>query len=367
MNIKFLDLKKQYKLIKDEIDKSINGVLNNCNFINGKEKTIFENEFADFIGTNYCLGVGNGTDALEIAIESLNLPENSEVLVQTNTFMATCSACTKNNLNLKFVDIDKETLMIDLDDLKKKISSKTKLIIIVHLYGGCCNMDKLTELCNKNNILLLEDCAQSHGAKYRGRKLGTFGDASCFSFYPGKNLGAYGDGGAICSNNETLIKKCKKIANLGSEKKYYHDLIGRNSRLDTLQATILSVKLKYLDEWNNRRKEIAKIYDNGLKNIKGIEILKHVDGSDSVYHLYVILVKNREKLSDYLKKNGIDTIIHYPICCHKSKCYKIYNENNLPRAEMISDKLLSLPMYAELSNKEVYYILNKLRDFYSLL
>jgi dTDP-4-amino-4,6-dideoxygalactose transaminase len=362
MNIKFLDLQKQYQSIKNEIDSGILNEISKCEFINGSYKNIFEANFAKYIGTKYCLGVANGTDALEIAIKALNIPENSEVLIQSNTFIATCLGATYNNLKINFVDINPNTLMIDLDDLVSKINSNTKLIIVVHLYGASCNMDRVVDICNRYDLLLLEDCAQSHGGYYNGKKLGTFGNISCFSFYPGKNLGAYGDGGAICTNNEDHYKYMKKYCNLGSAIKYQHEFIGRNSRLDTIQSVILDIKLKYIDNWNQLRREKVELYKKLLNN--NIKIMEIEDKCIPVYHLFVVRVKDRDSLMKYLKDYGIDVLIHYPIPIHKTEAYKEYNNIKLINVDMTSEEILSLPIYAELENNEIEYICDKINKYY---
>jgi dTDP-4-amino-4,6-dideoxygalactose transaminase len=226
----------------------------------GEEVSIFENNFANYIGTKHCIGVANGTDALEIAVQSLELPDNSEIIVQGNTYIASCLAVVNNKHKLVIADCDINTHMIDINDIKRKITPNTKALILVHLFGLVPNMDEIVELCNKHNVTLIEDCAQAHGAMWKNQRVGTFGKVSCFSFYPGKNLGAYGDGGGICTNDTQLNERIRRLANLGCKVKYYHDLIGRNSRLDTIQATILNTKLKYLDDNNTKRRENANKY-----------------------------------------------------------------------------------------------------------
>lgn len=367
MKINFLDLNKQYLSIKSEIDHQVLEEINKCQFINGNSKTDFEINFAKFIGTQYCLGVANGTDALEIAIKALDLPENSEVIIQANTFIATCLGATYNKLKIVFADVNYQTMMLDLDDLEQKITPNTRLVIIVHLYGQSCNMNRLNEICKKHSLYLIEDCAQSHGAYYGGQRLGTFGDLSCYSFYPGKNLGAYGDGGAICTNNQEYYNFIKKYSNLGSIVKYQHEIIGRNSRLDTVQATILNIKLNYLDQWNQNRRKCADLYYQLLKDCHDIEINQVDDGCVPVYHLYIIKVKNnlREKLMTYLKTNGIETIIHYPIPCHKTLTYKQYNDQIFKNVETLSSQILSLPIYSELTNEEIEYICYHICQFFN--
>jgi dTDP-4-amino-4,6-dideoxygalactose transaminase len=366
MKVKFLDLNKQYLSIKNEMNEKLLNEIQNAQFINGQTKSIFEENFSKYIGTKYCLGVANGTDALEIAIKALNLPEESEVIIQANTFIATCLGASYNKLKIIFADVDYNSMMLDLDDVENKITNNTKLIIVVHLYGQSCNMERLTNICKKNNLYLLEDCAQSHGALYDGKKLGTFGDISTFSFYPGKNLGAYGDGGAICTNNCDYYTFMKKYSNLGSIIKYNHEFIGRNSRLDTIQSSILDVKLKYLDIWNQKRREKAELYKKLLSDCKEITINQVENLCIPVYHLFIIKVKNnREKLMDFLKEKGIDTIIHYPIPCHKTQAYKEYNNLTIKNTDLLSGEILSLPIYAELKDEEIEYICQNIINFFN--
>jgi len=356
--VKFLDLYENYKTMKDDIDKSIQGVIDKTQFINGPDVGSFEREFADFIGTKHCVGVGNGTDALEIAIASLELPSGSEIITQPNTFIATVLGISYNNLTPVFVDIDPNTMMIDHTKIESSITSKTKALCIVHLYGCSPNMDEIMEIVKKYDLILIEDCAQSHGALYRGQRLGTFGKISCFSFYPGKNLGCFGDGGAICTSDDAIQSKVMRLRNLGSERKYYHDIIGRNSRLDTIQAAVLRVKLKNLDNNNEKRRILANKYMENLKDLSGIILPTVEDECTPVWHLFVIRVKdgNREKLQQFLKTNGVDTIIHYPIPVHKQEAYRHYNSEAYPICEDVSSEILSLPMYPELQNDDIEYV-----------
>lgn len=404
--IKFLDLSSEIKDIRNEINYSITNIVNQNNFILGKEVDYFEYNFSKYIGTNYCVGVANGTDALEIAVNVLNLDKDSEIITQSNTYVATCFGITNNNVNLKLVDVDKDTLQMDLDLLEKKITSKTKAIIIVHLTGSCCNMDKLMNIVNKYNLILIEDCAQSHGARFNNRTLGTYGLISTFSFYPGKNLGAFGDGGAICTNDVHIYNKIKMIRNNGSIIKYNHKIFGRNSRLDTIHASILNVKLKYLNHNNLKRNTNAKIYKvmidkiNENHNLKGnISYMKLNEGCSAVYHLFIVKVKNRDKLRKFLSDYGVQTGVHYPIPIFKLECYKNYfankyikkggnkyycnllnirsvrfyriknqllnhidNENNV--ALKLSQEILSLPMYPNLMKEKIERVCNLIKLFY---
>lgn len=364
-SIKFLDLNNQYKIIQNEISNSIQKVFDNSSYIMGPDVNDFENNFAKYTGVNYCIGVGNGTDALEIAIQSLNIKNDDEVITQANTFVATCLGVTYNNAKLVLVDSD-DNFMIKIDDIEKNITSKTKAIIVVHLYGHMCDMDKIITLCKKYNLYLIEDCAQAHGAIYKNKKAGSFGDVSCFSFYPGKNLGAYGDGGAICCNDVNIYENIKKIRNLGSVTKYYHEIIGRNSRLDTIQASILNVKLKYLDGWNKKRQEHANLYNELLCDNVNITLHKN-NVSEPVWHLFVIRIKERNELKKYLEFNGIQTGVHYPIPIHKLECYsKEFEGMTFENTENDSNEILSLPMYPELSSEEIEYVCEKINKFYDI-
>lgn len=382
--IKFLDLNANYSSlvtgIKEEIDQSITKNITNSQFIQGEDTKLFEKEFASFIGVKYCIGVGNGTDALEIAIKSLNLEPGSEIILQPNTFIATALGISNNNLIPVFVDINPDTLMIDHTQIESKITNKTRALCIVHLYGTSPNMNEILRIKKQYNLLLIEDCAQSHGSLYNGQYSGTFGDIACFSFYPGKNLGCYGDGGAITTNSGELFQCIKLIHNLGSEVKYHHIIKGRNSRLDTIQAGILRIKLKYLDKNNELRRQNAKLYNKLLENVKGIKTLSILENVMPVWHLYIIRVlgkdnttndtvnnneiSKREALQLYLKENGIETGIHYPIPIHKQKAYLEYNKDSYHITDIISNEILSLPMYPELSHDKIEYICKKINEFF---
>ena len=363
-NINFLNLKKNYLSSKKEIDEEIMKVINTTSFIQGNIVTKFENNFANYIGSKHCIGVGNGTDALEIAINCLNLPPNSEIITQGNTFIATCLGALNNGFKIRLVDINPNTYMIDETKIESLINENTKVIIPVHLYGNSANMDKIMKIAKKYNLYIIEDCAQAHGCLYNDKKVGTFGDLACFSFYPGKNLGAFGDGGAIVTNNDKLNQRIRKIKNLGSIIKYHHEILGRNSRLDSIQAAVLNVKLKYLDNNNKKRRDVADLYNKLLNNIKQIKLHKIEYNCIPVYHLFVIRLENEEirnKLQKYLKDNGIETGIHYPISIKDLKC--IDNNDKTDISDNYSKKILSLPMYPELEKGEINYICKKINNF----
>jgi dTDP-4-amino-4,6-dideoxygalactose transaminase len=363
MKIKFLDLVRSYNQIKDEVNENIQNVLTNANYIHGKEVKEFEENFAKYIGTDYCIGVGNGTDALEIGIQSLELEEGAEIIVQGNTYIATCLGVLYNKHKLVICDCDPETYMIDIDDLERKITDKTKAIVIVHLYGFMPDMDRILELCEKHKLELIEDCAQAHGAKWKGRNAGTFGRVSCFSFYPGKNLGAYGDGGAICVHEKILEQKIRKLSNLGCIEKYKHECIGRNSRLDTIQAVVLDTKLKYLDENNSKRRSVAARYSQELAKYVKVPTIHF--NCDPVYHLYSIQVEldQRDKLKEYLLENGIECGIHYPISITETEALKERTEKAKTCIEL-SKKILSLPIFPEMKEEEVEYVIEKVKEYY---
>ncbi len=311
MKISFLDLKKQINGFEKKIFNSIKKNIINSSFVGGKDLIDFQKKFSKYLNVKYCLGVANGTDALEIAIRSLNLKKNSEVIVPANTWISTAEAVINNNLNVKFVDID-ETHNICIKDLKKKISKQTSAIIIVHLFGNPANINQIKKLSKNKSIKLIEDCAQSHGSEYNKKKTGTFGDISTFSFFPSKNLGCFGDGGCIVTNKKSLFLKAKKIANHGGLKKNNHIIIGRNSRLDNIQAGILNIKLNYLDKWISLREKQAKFYKYNLEGVGDIKFIKQIENSKSSNHLFVIKTGKRNELKEYLLRNGISTAIHYP-------------------------------------------------------
>jgi dTDP-4-amino-4,6-dideoxygalactose transaminase len=365
MNIKFLDLKKNYDTISDEINNNIQAVLNKCNYIHGKEVTDFENNFAKYIGINHCIGVANGTDALEIAIQSLDLEPDAEIIVQGNTYIASCLGVVNNRHKLVICDCDKDTHLLDINDFKNKITSKTRVIVVVHLFGLVPDMDEILKICNEKNIILIEDCAQSHGAKWNNKTTGSFGKISCFSFYPGKNLGAYGDGGAICTDDNILNEKIRKLANLGCKIKYYHELIGKNSRLDTIQATILNTKLKYLEENNDKRRKNAELYRKYLSSLDKIQLPIIDDKCTPVYHLYVIKTMYRDELKKYLLENGIECNIHYPISITEVDAFKSLKLEKANNAIQNSKEILSLPMYPELTEDQIQYISTKIKDFFN--
>lgn len=364
--IPFVDLKAQYDSIKEEIDETIQSVLNNTSFIMGEELRKFEEEFALFCDVKYAIGVANGSDALILALRACGIGEGDEIITVPHTFIATTEAITHVGGKVVFVDIDPKTYTIDVSKTEEKITEKTKAIISVHLYGQPADMESIMDLAKKYNLKIIEDAAQAHGAEYKGKKVGSIGDVGCFSFYPGKNLGAYGDAGMVVTNNEEIAKGIKLLRNHGRiSKKYEHDVEGYSSRLDNLQAAILRVKLKCLDEWNDRRRSNAKKYNKLLSNINGIITPYEADYVKHVYHLYVIRTeKRRDKLSEELKSKGIAVGIHYPIPLHLQPAYRYlgYKEGDFPVTEKTSREILSLPMFAELTDEQIEEIVELIKN-----
>ena len=353
--IKFLDLNYIHEKIKPELDEVIQKVIHESAFIGGKYVKKFEEEFANYLGAKHCIGVGNGTDAIEIAIEALGLPSGSEIIVPANSFIASSEAVTRSGHRVVFCDCDAGNYTIDIDSLKSKITGKTKAIVVVHLYGHPCDMDSVMELARTHNLKVIEDCAQAHGAEFKGKKIGTFGDVATFSFYPGKNLGAFGDAGAIVTNTDSLVTKIRMIANHGRIDKYDHKFEGRNSRLDGLQAAILSVKLSYLDEQNTHRGKIALKYNELLKDISGVTIPVQEKWAKHVYHLYVIRTKNRDQWKQRLQESGIESSVHYPIALPKLEAYSYISDKKFRACEMDA-QLLSLPIGVHVQINDIVQI-----------
>lgn len=369
MKINFVDLKRQYESIKDEIDPAIQNVIENASFIMGPDMKEFEKEFAKFCGAKHCIGVDSGTTALSLAIKAIGIKPGDEVITVPNTFIATTLAVSDVGAKLKFVDIDPHTYNMSPDELEKAISEKTKLIIPVHLYGQCCDMDQIMKIADKHNIPVLEDACQAHGADFKGKKAGTFGIAGCFSFYPGKNLGAYGDGGAVITDDDQIAESIEMLRNYGQKKKYYHSLKGHNHRLDSIQAAVLRVKLKHLDSWNRSRNKNAQVYNKHLKKLIGEKVIipyEHGKGSH-IYHLYVIRVPKdkRDGLIRYLAEKDIYAGIHYPIPIHMQDAYKELQEHigKFPLTEKYAEEIVSLPMFPELTEEEIMFVCENIKEY----
>ncbi len=364
--IKFLDLEKQYRSIKTEIDSAIRSVIQESAFIGGTYVTKFEEHFSAYQQVRHCIGVANGTDALEIAIESLALPRGSEILVPANTFIATSEAVTRSGHKVVFCDCDPHTYTIHPEDAARRVTSLTRAIMVVHLYGHPCDMDNILALAKKFNLFVIEDCAQAHGAEYKGRRVGAIGDIGTFSFYPGKNLGAFGDAGAIVTNNDDLAKRCRMIANHGRAMKYAHEFEGRNSRLDGLQAAILDVKLGHLDAWLAHRSMIAVYYNQHLENLAEITLPYQAEWAKHVWHLYVIRTQKRDLLLTYLQNNHIQIGIHYPIALPKQKAYGYLGQQNEPMiANSYDEQILSLPIGEHLDTGDVESVARTVKKFFN--
>jgi len=361
-NIPLVDLKVQYQNIKPEIDKAIAEVINNTKFVNGPQVEEFENDFAHLLGVKHAIGVSNGTDAIYLTLKALNLKPGDEIITTPLTFIATIEPICLLNLKPVFVDIDEKTFAIDPEKIEAKITEKTKAIIPVHLHGNPVNITRISAIAKKHNLFLIEDAAQAQGATFKDQRIGSFGDASCFSFFPGKNLGAYGDAGAVVTSSDELAEKIKSLRNHGREKKYTHNQIGTNSRLDTIQAAILNVKLKHLDKWNKQRREVAKKYREKLSNNKNIILPQETENAKSIYHQFVIRVPNRDQILKKLKEQGIGAGIHYPVPLHLQPALKFlnYKEGDLEITEKVCSDILSLPMFPELSDGQIEYITDNL-------
>jgi dTDP-4-amino-4,6-dideoxygalactose transaminase len=353
MTVRFLDLHAQYETIKDEIDAAIEGVIKESAFIGGARLQQFEEHFAAYQEAAHCIGVGNGTDAIEIAIEALGLPAGSEILVPGNSFIASSEAVTRAGCRVVFCDCDPETYTISVVDAERKITPKTKALIAVHLYGHPCDMDAVLALAKRHDLQVIEDCAQAHGAKHRGRRVGAIGTIGTFSFYPGKNLGAYGDGGAIVTNDHALAERCRMIANHGRIEKYNHEFEGRNSRLDGLQAAILDVKLRHLDHWIDTRRAVASAYRKALAGVEWLQLPGEAEWAYHTWHLFVIMTDHREALKSHLAQGGVQAGIHYPIALPALKAYDYLGQ---AKSGMFcigsADKLLSLPMGDHLTPRD---------------
>ena len=356
-------LDRQFIKYQQEYENKAIEVLRSGWYILGKEVENFENEFAQYIGLKFCVGLANGLDALTIAFRALGVGEGDEVIVQANAYIACVMGITMNRATPIFVEPD-EFFNIDVSKIEDKISNKTKAILVVHLYGQASNMKDICDIAKKYNLYVVEDCAQSHGALFNRKMTGTFGDIGCFSFYPSKNLGCFGDGGAITTDDEEIAKKIKVLRNYGSQKRYHNEFVGYNSRLDEIQAGLLRVKLKYLDDLNREREEISSQYLNLINN-PFIKLPKMGKGATSVWHLFVVICTERDKLQEYLAEKGITTLIHYPIPPHLSEAYAYlgHRKGSYPITEEYSRSVLSIPLYNGMTNDEVHYIISALNGF----
>ena len=366
MNIPMVDLKVQYKKYKHDFDNAVINVMESTSFILGPEVQAFEKEMADYSKSKYSFGVASGTDALLIALLALKIGAGDEVIVPAFTFIATSEVVSRTGATPIFADVNPDTFNIDIESARKKITSKTKAIIPVHLYGQSADMDACMALAKEHNLFVVEDCAQSQGAQWKGQKVGTIGDIGCFSFFPSKNLGGYGDGGMILTNRDDLVDTIKALRNHGSFERYYHLLHGFNSRLDSMQAAILRVKLTHIEEWNKMRRDAAYRYTEGLKNTPYTPPADKNEGIGHVYHQYTIKVPSkRNELQKFLAEKGVSSMIYYPLSLHKQDVYKDlgYKNGDFPASESLEDQVLSLPMYPEITKEQTDYVIEALKEF----
>ncbi|REG91473.1 dTDP-4-amino-4,6-dideoxygalactose transaminase [Algoriphagus antarcticus] len=369
-----VDLKSQYDLIKAEVDQAIQGVIDTTSFINGPQVKEFSNALADYTGARYVITCGNGTDALQIAMMGLDFQPGQEVIVPAFTYVATAEVIALLGLKPVFIDVIADTYELDIAQLESKVSSNTVGIVPVHLYGQCSNMEAILAFAKKHNLKVIEDTAQAIGAKYtfsdgRVMQAGTMGDVGTTSFFPSKNLGCYGDGGAMFTNNEALAEKLRMIANHGQKKKYHHHIVGVNSRLDTLQAAILNVKLKHLDRYSASRNEVADKYDEAFAGHKNIKSPARVPNSTHAFHQYTVQIEgvSREELKSYLAEKGVPSMVYYPVPLHQQEAYMDlgFKKGDFPVAESLCLKVLSLPIHTEMKVEDQEYIIETIKGFFA--
>lgn len=365
MNVPFVSFEPMHKEIRKELDSAYSRVMDNSWFIQGPECEAFEKEFADYIGSRYCIGVATGLDAIMLILRAFEIGEGDEVIVPSNTFIATALAVSYVGATPVFVEPCIEDYNINVNNIEKNISERTKAIIAVHLQGRPADMEQINSIAKKHNLKVIEDAAQAHGAKYKGHMVGALSDAAAFSFYPGKNLGALGDGGCITTNDLEVATKVRALGNYGSDYKYHHIYKGTNSRLDEMQAAFLRVKLKHLDQWNSERRRIASIYLSQIKNPNIVLPVSSTEDYEHIYHVFVIQCKKRDELEKFLNENGILTVKHYPIPIHLQNAYSDlkYKKGDLPIAEEISETVISIPMYYGMTDEQIQYVVKKINEF----
>lgn len=375
MNIPFLDLKANYSSVKSEVDSAIQNVLDNTAYILGASVQNFEKDFAAAQQVKYCLGTSSGTDANHLVLWGLGIGAGDEVIIPANTFIATAWGATLCGATPVFVDCHPESYNIDPAKVEAAITSKTKAIVAVHLYGQSADLDPLKEIAKKHNLILVEDAAQAHLAEYKGKPIGGLTAAASFSYYPGKNLGAYGEGGAVTTNDEELFNKVKKLREHGQSQKYYHESYGHNYRMEGIQGAVLGVKLKHLSKWTDARRAVAAKYNVGLKDVSKVITPKEMSYAKHVYHLYVIQLndgsleasnKLRDRLKEYLTQQGVNVGLHYPIPLHLQECFKSlgYKKGDFPNSERIAETGLSLPMFPEMTDEQINYVIGKVKEFF---
>jgi dTDP-4-amino-4,6-dideoxygalactose transaminase len=365
MQVAFMELKSEHRALREDLRKAWDDALDNSAFVGGSTVDHFEKAFSQFCEAKHAVGVGNGTDALALALKALGVHAGDEVITAANSFVATAEAIVHCGATPVFVDVDPHTYTIDVDRIEDHITSRTKVIIPVHLYGQPADMRPILEIARKYGIKIIEDAAQAHGARYHGQRVGSIGDIACFSFYPGKNLGACGDGGAVVTNDGEIADAIRRLRDHGGLKKYEHDIVGYNSRLDSVQAAVLMAKLSRLERRNEMRRRHAKCYDELLSSIPGIVVPFTPNGFNSVHHLYVIRINkgDRDSLKKYLETCGVQTGIHYPAPIHRTRAFSAFSRGSLPVAEKNAASILSLPMYPELEQRQIQYIADQLQKY----
>jgi len=362
--IPLVDLQAQYQSIKGEIDSAIAEVVESCQFILGPKVAAFEEDFAAYCQTRFAIGLNSGTSAIHLALLAAGVGPGDEVITVSYTFVATVAGILYTGARPVFVDIDPLTCNLDPAKLEAAITSRTKVIMPVHLYGTCADMDPILECARRHNLIVIEDAAQAHGAEYKGQRAGSMGELACFSFYPGKNLGAYGEAGAVVTNNEKYVQPLRELRDQGQSAKYLHNRVGYNYRMEAIQGAVLGVKLKHLNDWTDARRRHAQAYSSALAD-SGIRLLAEPAGSKSVYHIFPLFTDQRDALRNFLHANGISTGVHYPIPVHLQRGFSNlgYGEGDLPQTEQVCREVLSLPMYPELTNETVMQIANSVRQF----
>jgi dTDP-4-amino-4,6-dideoxygalactose transaminase len=366
MKVPFVDLRLQYDSIKTQIDAAIATVIGESTFIGGRFVTEFEQQFAQAYGVKHVISCANGTDSLYIIMKMLGIGPGDEVITVANSWISSSETITQTGARVVFVDVHPEYFSVDETQIESKITSKTKAIIGVHLQGQVCEMDTICAICEKYSIHLIEDCAQSHFSEYKGKKAGLFGISASFSFYPGKNLGAYGDAGCMITNDDDLADKLKMYARHGALKKHHHLMEGVNSRMDSIQASILSAKLTHIHQWTEKRIAHAALYSQLLADVKQISLPKVRIGSKHTFHLYVIQCKDRDKLAEFLKSKGVETSIHYPTALPNLPAYRYLNHSpsDFPVASRLQNEIISLPMFPELTEEQIHFTANFIREFF---
>lgn len=362
MKVPFLDLRAQYDAISQEVQQSIEEVLGSCAFSGGPYVERFEEQFAAFCGGSRAVGVGSGTEALWLTLIALGVKKGDEVITAPNSFIATAEAVSLCGAEPVFVDVEDGSYTINPVLLERAITPRTKAIIPVHLFGQTADMDPILEIGRAHGIAVVEDACQAHGAEYKGRRAGSIGDAGCFSFYPGKNLGAYGEAGCVVTSNQQLADKLKMLRDHGQSRKYHHEMVGINGRMDGIQGAVLTAKLKYLDRWNATRRQNATLYEQLLSRFDGVKTPKEMHYAKHVYHLYAVRVSGRQKIMDALAARGISCSVHYPVPIHMQHAYSPFTDRagSYPVAERCADELMSLPMYPELTEEQIAYVSGEL-------